>query len=134
MRVLPTWNIQRTRRGLDCRAPPSLPPWPLFNIGNSVSKFAYGLPNALVPPAIRILDIGFAFTQTHVLYALSKLEIPAALESGPKTAEELAPLVGNASLPFLFPSLRCGRLLWDESTTQHKTTQHSFDARNNGWL
>lgn len=100
---------------MGCRAPPSLPPWPLFNIGNSVGKFAYGLPNTVVPPGIRILDIGFAFAQSHVLYALSKLEVPAALESGPKTAEELAPLVGEAPLPSASPGLPGGTLRWVES-------------------
>jgi hypothetical protein len=91
-----------------CRAPPApgLPPWPLFSLGTAAGRWAYGLPNSVVPPAPRVLDITFAFAQSQVLYTISKLDIPEALAKGSMTCKELAPLVGKGSKPWQpFPAV-----------------------------
>jgi hypothetical protein len=53
-----------------------------------------GLADRLVPAPIAVLEHAHAFTAAHLLAAMAELELADHLCEGPKTAEELAPLVG----------------------------------------
>ncbi|AMK78798.1 MULTISPECIES: methyltransferase [Methylomonas] len=52
------------------------------------------LPNKLVPPPIRLIQIGSAFWQSRALYVAARLDIAGALADGEASAETLAERIG----------------------------------------
>lgn len=52
------------------------------------------LPNKIVPPPIRLLQIGSAFWQSRALYVAARLDIAGALADGEASAETLAERIG----------------------------------------
>lgn len=72
------------------QAPPSLPPWPLFKMGNAIVNALPVLETKLIPPPLRVLQVASGFAFTKAIYCATKAEIAELLAAGPKTAAQLS--------------------------------------------
>jgi hypothetical protein len=70
------------------------PPGFAVKTATRLRNLTLGLADRLVPAPIAVLEHAHAFAAAHLLAAMAELGLPDHLCEGPKTAEELAPLVG----------------------------------------
>ena len=66
------------------------PPWPVFIAVNVIASGLRNLADALTPPPVRMIDIGFDMFNPSLAYICSKFEIAEFLSTGPKTVKEIA--------------------------------------------
>jgi hypothetical protein len=66
------------------------PPLPIFIGINVLAGILRSMADALTPPPVRMLDIGFMYHTPMLAYICQKFTIPDVLATGPKTVEEIA--------------------------------------------
>lgn len=90
------------------RAP--VPPKAAVRISGALRRWLFRLADRLVPAHIAVVEHAHAFTAAPLLAALGELGVADHLGSGPKTADELAALVG-ADADALHRALRAAAVL-----------------------
>jgi len=75
----------------------AIPGW-VFRIQTWLLSVAHAFLN-LAPAPLRVAEVSVAFMTSQALFVMHNLGVPEALQSGPKTAAELAALVGPDTNP-----------------------------------
>jgi hypothetical protein len=83
-----------SRSGPTQKAKAKAPPGIAVKMAARLRTLTLGLADRLVPAPIAVLEHAHAFTAAHLLAAIAELGLADHLCKGPKTAAELAPLVG----------------------------------------
>ncbi|MBF0393207.1 MAG: methyltransferase, partial [Alphaproteobacteria bacterium] len=65
-----------------------------FEVAMSISEALLGLPNRIVPPPFRLMQIGSSFWQSRALYVAARLDLATILAEGRLSTPDLATKVG----------------------------------------
>lgn len=100
------------------------PPFPIFIVLNVLAGTFRALADALTPPPIRMLEIGFAYQSSMLAQICQSSQIPDFVATGPKTVPEIANHLQTSNLlvveRILFAMASHGMLKLDVSATKEE--------------
>lgn len=85
---------------------PPIPPRTVVKAALAMRAWLLRLADRIVPPQARLIELGFGHQGTMLLHSAARWKIADYLESGPKTATELAPVI-SVDADSLHRMLRC---------------------------